>query len=311
MSGDTLLMEDRPPPVEQRPVPPWQQRLARTTALQWALLASVLLHLLLLTVQLATPGSGARQWVESRLELILVNTRDEHAPAQAQALAQANLRGGGDGAANERAQSPLLAADSLAIGEAATDTHRRLRALQVEQQQLLSALRRDLARLPPPNEQTEAATAEGHDQQERRRLLLTQMAELERRVNQHNAPPRQRYVSPATQEVVYARYYDALRRRIEARGTRDFPTRGGQRLYGQLTMNISVDARGRVLATEIVEASQVAGLDARAEAIVRAAAPFGAFSKVMRAEAEVLVMSTRFSFDRDRGVSAAVEAPAP
>ena len=68
---------------------------------------------------------------------------------QAQALAQANLRGGGDGAPNERALSPLLPSESLSVGDAATETHRRLEALQAQQQQLLSSLRRDLARLPP------------------------------------------------------------------------------------------------------------------------------------------------------------------
>ena len=58
---------------------------------------------------------------------------------------------------------------------------------------------RDLARLPPPNEQTEAATAEGHDQQARRRLLLTQMAELERRTAQAaHAEKASRSAGPAT-----------------------------------------------------------------------------------------------------------------
>lgn len=307
--SDTVFLEDQDLPAPRRPG--WAERLQQATPLQLALLLSLALHALLLSVQLATPGSSARRWVESRLEVILVNARDEQAPAQAQALAQANLRGGGDGAPGERALSPLLPSESLSVGDAATETHRRLEALQAQQQQLLSSLRRDLARLPPPDAAQEAATPEGRELAERRRLLLQQMAELERRVNEHNAPPRQRYISPATTEVVYARYYDRLRRRIEARGTADFPSQAGRKLYGQLTMNISVDAAGRVVGTEIVEPSGTAGLDRRAVAIVRAAAPFGPFSKAMRAEAEVLVMSARFSFDREHGVSAELQGSAP
>lgn len=289
----------------------WGARWAQATPLQAALLLSLLLHVLLLFVQLASPDSLARRWVETKLDVILVNARDEQAPAQSAALAQASLRGGGQGSVGERAQSPLLTSDELRLGDAAEDAHRRLVTLQVQQQQLLTSLRRDLARLPPPDPDQDAASPQGRALAERRRLLLTQMAELERRVNENNAPPRQRYISPATQEVVYARYYDALRRRIETRGTRDFPSLHGQKLYGQLTMNIRVDARGRVMDTEVIEPSTTPGLDARAQAIVRSAGPFGPFTKPMRKEADILVMSARFTFDRDRGLQTELQGPAP
>ena len=38
-----------------------------------------------------------------------------------------------------------------------------------------------------------------------------------------------------------------LRRRIEERGTRNFPEANGRKLYGELTMNVTVDAAGRVV----------------------------------------------------------------
>ncbi len=47
-------------------------------------------------------------------------------------------------------------------------------------------------------------------------------------------------------------------------------------------MNVTVDAEGRVVETEIVRASSSKLLDRRAMAIVRAAAPFGPFSAAMR-----------------------------
>ncbi|MDP0995530.1 energy transducer TonB, partial [Klebsiella pneumoniae] len=82
-------------------------------------------------------------------------------------------------------------------------------------------------------------------------------------------------------EVVYAQYYDGLRRRIEERGTRDFPESRGRKLYGELTMNLHIDQRGRVLETEVVSSSGNPILDRRALAIVQAAAPFGNFSPEM------------------------------
>jgi protein TonB len=76
-------------------------------------------------------------------------------------------------------------------------------------------------------------------------------------------------------------------------------------------MNISVNTQGNVLDIEVIEPSGTPGLDSRAMAIVRGAAPFGTFSKAMRAEAEVLVLSARFTFDRDKGVQATLQGGGP
>ena len=107
---------------------------------------------------------------------------------------------------------------------------------------------------------------------------------------------------PATREAVYAMYYDALRRRVEARGTSDFPHQGGQKLYGELTMNVTVDAQGRVVDAEIVRPSTSRLLDAKAVAIVHAAAPFGPFSTAMRAQSDQIVVTSRFRFTREDGL---------
>ena len=119
----------------------------------------------------------------------------------------------------------------------------------------------------------EQGTPEEREQEERRRQLVEMLAEIEKRINEENARPKKRYISPATREEVYALYYDQLRRKIEDRGTRNFPENQGKKLYGELTMNVTVDADGRVLETEIVRGSGIKVLDRRAVAIVHAAAP--------------------------------------
>jgi len=126
------------------------------------------------------------------------------------------------------------------------------------------------------------------------------LAEIEERINQDNARPRKHYVSPATKQVAYALYYDTLRRKIEERGTRYFPaSNSGQKLYGELTMIITVNTNGRVLATEVVQSSGLAELDRRAQAIATAAGPFGEFTEDMRKQADQLAVVSRFIFSRD------------
>ncbi|HYF18105.1 MAG TPA: TonB family protein, partial [Ramlibacter sp.] len=135
--------------------------------------------------------------------------------------------------------------------------------------------------------------------EEKRRQLMQLLAEIERRVNEENARPKKRYISPATREEVYAVYYDGLRRRIEDRGTTHFPEQAGRKLYGELTMIVTVNHDGRVLGTEVVESSGNTVLDRRAQAIAKAAGPFGAFTDPMRRKADQIVVVSRFRFTRD------------
>ncbi|HSW24908.1 MAG TPA: TonB family protein, partial [Burkholderiaceae bacterium] len=96
--------------------------------------------------------------------------------------------------------------------------------------------------------------------------------------------------------------YDQLRRRIDERGTRDFPEYQGKKLYGELTMNVTVDAGGRVVEADIVYPSKSRVLDRRAIAIVHAASPFGSFTTAMRAQADQIVVTSRFRFTREEGL---------
>ena len=271
------------------------------TALHLALIVSLGVHGGLLTLRLVDPERFNRMFQDSALEVVLVNTRADEAPAKALALAQANLAGGGQ-TETGRATSPLPPSKLLESGESTEVQQSQIVQLQEQQKQLLAQLRRDLALLPPPDPQRDQGSDAAREQAERRRQLVQLLAEIERRVNEESARPRKRYISPATREVVYAQYYDTLRRRVEARGTRDFPEHKGQKLYGELTMNIHVDQRGRVIETDIVASSGDANLDRRATAIVRAAAPFGLFTTAMRKGAEVLVITSRFRFTRDDGL---------
>jgi len=271
------------------------------STLQWALIASAAVHAALLTVRFVDPEAINRVFRDTPLDVILVNSRSAEAPTQAQAIAQANLAGGGE-ATKGRATSPLPMAPTMELGDAPDDARRRIEHLQQEQQQLLAQIRREIATLPPPDPRRENGTPQEREQDERRRQLLRLLAEIEKRVNDENARPKKRYISPATREEVYALYYDALRRRIEDRGTRDFPEYNGRKLYGELTMNVTVDAAGRVVEAEIVRPSRSRRLDQQAVAIVRAASPFGLFSPAMQAQADQIVVTSRFRFTREDGL---------
>jgi protein TonB len=279
--------------------------LRKLSALQIALIVSFGVHAALLTVRIVAPERFNRIFQDTPLEVVLVNSRSGQPPEKAQAIAQAALAGGGE-AQQGRATSPLPPSAVVETGESNDEARKRIEQLQETQQQLLAQIRRELAVLPMPDLQRDQGNPQEQAQEERRRQLIQLLAEIEKRINEENARPKKRYISPATREEVYAIYYDHLRRKIEQRGTRDFPESQGRKLYGELTMNVTVDAEGRVLEIEVVRPSTSKVLDRRALAIVRAAAPFGPFTS--RRRADQLVITSRFKFTREENLETTLSA---
>ena len=281
--------------------------LKKLSALHIALLVSLAVHGALLTLRFVDPQAFNRMFQDTPLDVVLVNSRSGDAPDKAQAIAQANLAGGGE-AERGRATSPLPPSALIELGEANEESRKQIEKLQQAQTQLLTQIRRELALMPAPDPQRDQGSPDERAQEEKRRQLIQLLAEIEKRINDENARPKKRYISPATREEVYAIYYDQLRRKIEERGTRNFPEHQGRKLYGELTMNVTVDTQGRVIETEIVRPSGSTVLDKRAVAIVRAASPFGAFSAAMRRQADQLVVTSRFRFTRDDGLETTLTA---
>ncbi|MDP2262440.1 MAG: TonB family protein [Hydrogenophaga sp.] len=271
--------------------------LKNLSTLQLALAVSVAVHAALLTVRFVDPEGFNRVFQDTPLEVILVNARSDERPVKAQAIAQASLAGGGD-AERGRATSPLPPSTTARIGDTTDEDERRIEALKEQQNQVLAQVRRQLANLPPPDLQAINPSPAAVEQEEKRKALVKILAEIEKRINEENARPKKRYISPATREEVYAIYYDDLRRKIEDRGTTNFPEAAGRKLYGELTMVITVNHTGAVLSTEVVQPSGNSTLDRRAQAIVRSL-DFGRFNEAMRRRADQIVVVSRFRFTRD------------
>ncbi|MBP6304712.1 MAG: TonB family protein [Giesbergeria sp.] len=276
------------------------------STLQLALSASVLLHAVVLSVRFVDPEGFNRVFQDTPLEVILVNAKSTERPDKAQAIAQFALAGGGE-ADKGRATSPLPYSALTAVGNDFEDAQQKMDALQEQQTQLLAQLRQQLAALPPPDPRPASQSNASSEQEDKRRQLIKLLAEIEKRINEENARPKKRFISPATREEVYAIYYDAMRRKVEDKGTDNFPEQGGKKLYGELTMIVTVNHDGRVLETEIVQGSGNHLLDKRAQAIARAAGPFGSFNAEMRRQADQIAVVSRFKFTRDQTLETSVQ----
>ena len=273
-------------------------KLRSVSTLSVAVGISLLVHAGLLAVRFVDPERFNRVFQDTPLEVILVNSKSNERPEVAKAIAQSSLAGGGE-LDKGRATTPLPPSALSEIGDATEDAQKKVDAMHAQQTLLLTQIKKQLAAMPVADAKQNAPNIETTQREEKRRQLLKLLAEIERRINEENARPKKRYISPATREEVYAVYYDGLRRRIEDKGTQNFPEAAGNKLYGELTMIVTVNFDGRVLSTEVVETSGNLTLDRRALAIARSAGPFGRFSDAMRSRAEQIVVVSRFKFTRD------------
>ena len=267
---------------------------------------SFLLHAALLAVKFAPPTNQTSKPLSSGLEIILVNARHDKAPVNADALAQANLSGGGNTELG-RARSPLPNLQQSVDGNHIETQRRKIAELEQQQERMLSQLftlskeRIKVAEKSIKKSVDVSTKPETMDTV----ALARREAEIAKQVSDYNKRPIKSQLTPSTREVSYAVYYATLQKQIERTGTRYFPQQEGKKIYGDLIVYIPVYQDGSIYEKEggprIEKTSGNRMLDHAALAIVRRAAPFGSFPKGALGDGKTHVWEiiTRFRFTRD------------
>lgn len=270
--------------------------------LKIAIAVSLLAHALLLAVRFVAPDAFRLQPADPGLEVILVNAKHKQPPTKAQALAQANLEGGGT-AAEGRSKSPLPDLRRNDTGETVKAAERRVAQLMQQQKDLLTRARQSPFNVTPITDKDKPDPARnGQDLLDASKAIARGVAELSERIEDQNARPKKTSITPSTRAVEYAMYYNTMTRRIEDIGTLNFPQKNGKKLYGQLMMMIPVFQDGTLYerdgGIEIKQSSGNPDLDAAAVRIVRRSAPFGRFPANMRSRDrdDVWVVFITFKF---------------
>jgi protein TonB len=275
-----------------------------------AIACSVLAHAALLAIRFAAPDAFRLQPADPGLEVILVNAKHARAPNKAEALAQANLDGGGNAEAG-RAQSPLPDMRRVENGDSIKALQRRIAELEQQQKNVLTKVRQSAFASAPVADQVKPdPNQNGADNVDSTRAIARMTAEITQRISDENKRPRKTFISPSTREVGYAMYYKAMQRRIEETGTLNFPQQNGRKLYGELVVYIPVFQDGAIYEKEggphIERSSGSPALDKAALQIVRRSAPFGKFPANMRSsdKDDLWIVITRFKFTREEKLQA-------
>jgi protein TonB len=270
-----------------------------------AIAVSVVAHAALLAVRFVAPDAFRLEPADPGLEVILVNAKHAQRPLKADALAQANLDGGGQAEAG-RAKSPLPDMRKSESGDSIKAAQRRIAELQEIQHNLLTRARGSNFHAAPVTEKDKPdPTRTGADLIESSKAIARAAAEINTRIEDENKRPKKTYITPSTQEVGYAMYYKAMQKRVEETGTLNFPQVNGKKLYGELVLYIPIFQDGTIYLKDggarVEKSSGNPALDKAALAIVRRAAPFGKFPPNMLSsdKDDLWVIITRFKFTRE------------
>lgn len=267
-----------------------------------ALALSVVFHSVLLLIKFDFPDSPISKEPRAPLQVVLVNSKSALRPLRADALAQANLDGGGNTEANRRAKTNLPALPDMPTDAELALASKRVQQLEDEARQLLTRLEPNSVADPyarpivpmQPNQAPDVAQLP-NDQ-----LAIARLeAEVAKEWEAYQKLPRRKFIGARTQSVPEAEYLDAWRERIERVGTANFPDEAKRRsVYGTVMVTVAIRADGSVEKVEIDRSSGSPILDVAVEKIVQLAGPFKPFPGALRKEIEVLHITRNWAFTR-------------
>ena len=262
---------------------------------------SILLHAILMMVHFRFPEAMRWNSANQPLEVVLVNSKTRDKPERAKALAQANLDGGGNTEARQRATSPLPTTNPKEPGRDLAEMRRRQRELEAQQQQLLAQAREARAAVAAGGEgrkASEEATPEvsGRDMADRSLAMLNLQAQIARQTQAYQERPRKRFIGANAREYRFAQYEEDWRSKIERVGTSNYPAEARGKLYGTLQLTVTIRPDGTVESVELNRSSGLKILDAAAHRIVQMAAPFAAFPSDIRKDTDLLVITRTWFF---------------
>jgi periplasmic protein TonB len=275
-------------------------------ALHFGVAVSVLAHTVMALTGFIAPSSGPRIERDQGLKVVLVNARHQRAPKDPQALAQANLDGGGDASdAKQMPSSPLPAQDSHRDGDALVEARQKLQQLEAAQRELLTRAQgsglqinadrktRDGENLP------DVPTERGGLDLQNASAIARQAAIVEKALNDYASRPKKGFVSPRTREYRLAQYGEDWRIKVQRVGELNFPRGTKGSLYGSVLIAVEILPDGRVLSAEVVRPDKNPKINEAALRIIKMASPYAPFPPDIRRDYDVLVITRTMSFTRE------------
>jgi protein TonB len=266
-----------------------------------AIVASILLHSVVLALKFSPFDLSALDRNGPQLEVALVNAKSTSKPTKAEILAQAHLDGGGNTDANRRAKSPLpvLPHDS-ATTELAVATQQAEQAGQQARELMTQAQAAPSVAPPIPKATDAQATPDLPSASE---LMLSSLeavrleAQIAKQMEAYEKRPKRRFVGARAEEYRFARYVEDWRLKVERIGNLNYPSAArAKKLYGSLLLTVGIRADGSLESIALDRSSGQKILDLAAQKIVEMASPYAPFPPDIKRDTDILYITRTWTF---------------
>jgi protein TonB len=275
----------------------------------------------------------ARQFIKdqtSTLEVILVNSKSKHKLKKVEALAQANLEGGGNTQENKRVKSALprnksrtnytnqaqpahaLKQDIEKADAEAARKAQRVVDLEKQVQELMTQINASKTvethptnNKPIPNpvkskQETPNKALHGLDLAAASLETARLEAQISREEEAYQKRPKRKSLGVRSQEYRFAAYVEAWRQKVERIGNLNYPEAArDQKIYGKLQMTVYIESDGSLEKIEIKRSSGSPILDQAAKRIVEMGAPYAAFPEDIRKDVDIIDVTRTWTFTKE------------
>ncbi len=280
--------------------PPWLE----DRFMLFLVLATALHALVLLGVSFGVAPKPAHPLAKT-LEIVLVKWRSEEAPEEADFLAQASQRGGGEVSEKIRPTQPSSGeAPTLESGRDALQStpataipekeSREIIAQEVETAKILEQTRVEQFDTEQPS--VARLMRQSMD-------LASLQPELNRQIQWKSKLPVRKFISANTQEYEFASYMRAWVAKVERVGNLNYPSElRRKKLHGDLVLTVGIRKNGTVESIDIMRSSGVIEVDQAAVRIVRMCAPYSHLPDNISRQVDILHITRTWRFETGFGV---------
>ncbi len=250
-----------------------------------------------ITFSIAPPADSK---TSPALDIILVQTQSPNDVEDADYLAQVSQQGGGK--ADEKARPrELFSAPTLSNQPGIAKQNSVQQIQKQEHNKQLALLTQEDAEHRINTEQNSAKDEDDSIINESNTSRNTQTARLAAEIGNtielQASIDRTRYLNSSTKAFTPAKYMREWIDRVERIGNLNYPDQARrEKLSGTLILDVVISADGKLLKTDLRQSSGHQILDDAAKRIVQLAAPFSAFSKKLREEADVIHITRSWEF---------------
>lgn len=277
------------------------ERFGLVASMQVAIVGSIGFHLVaIIGLGFKLPTIPTWDAPHNVMDVVLVNSRSAARPEKADALAQANLDGGGNTDEKRRAASPFPKVDDRDPSRDMKAAEARRKQLEAEAKELMTRMksRATVATLETAPEGAKP-DAEARDLVQKSLEIARLEAQIRRDYQAYQERPKRKFVGARAQEYRFAHYVDTWRQKVERIGNLNYPAEAkARRLYGSLQLTVAIKSDGEIEGVEINRSSGHKVLDQAALRIVRLAAPFERFPESIRSDTDILHITRTWTFTR-------------